>query len=558
MEENENEENVPKNDEAPPVLMESNKINNFRDNNANLNNNMNNINLNSSNFNLLPYNINNNSKINENKQFQINNDKNIKSQIPLVNMNNPFPNNYQPYLIKNPIYPSYNMMYFNYFNQLQKNKINSNNNININQMPNKINQNSNDANPNLNDLKIDIEPEVLNLLSKENLIDIILYIRYFCQLKVDSKFYRINHKLFRLKKDKINGKGFLFYVKKRQLIEKLNLKDSNFFNNYENKINDNNSDSSDDSNENENGNIIKDQDFNNINLFGNPQYQSNYLKRYFYCEVHEKVYFDTDKKLHYAKHFKCPKCNLEFMSKKKLRTHNRIEHLEKEQNKSNSININNNSEKIEPLKNNNFNDIKNEEKIKCSDCNLFFNSVELMSSHYYEIHEKHKISKNIKKEKEKIAEEKKRLEELKRQEEEKKRKEELKRQEEEKKRLEELKRQEEEKKRLEELKRQEEEKKRLEELKRQEEEKKKLEEMKKKDEIKKVQILKSKEKNSKNNQYYYTCYLDKKEFYNEKSYVKHFIQFHKDDFPFYCDICRRGFWSYNSIEDHSRAKGHYK
>ena len=519
MEENENEENVPKNDEAPPVLMESNKINNFRDNNANLNNNMNNININATNFNLLPHNINNNSKINENKQFQINNDKNIKSQIPLVNLNNPIPNNFQPYLIKNPIYPSYNMMYFNYFNQLQKNKINNSNNINMNQMPNKINQNSNDANSDLNDLKIDIEPEVLNLLSKDNLIDIILYIRDFCQLKIETKFYHIYHKLFRLKKNRINGNGFLFFIKRRQLIELLNQKNPNYVNNNDNRINDNNSDSSDDSNENENGNIIKDQDFNNINLFGNPKCQSNYLKRYFYCEIHEKVYFDTDKKLHYAKHFKCPKCNLEFISKKKLRTHNRIEHLEKEQNKSNSININNNSEKIEPLKNNNFNDIKNEEKIKCSDCNLYFNSVELMSSHYYEIHEKHKISENIKKEKEKIEEEKKRLEELKRQEEEKKR---------------------------------------LEELKRQEEEKKKLEEIKKKDEIKKVQILKAKEKSSKNNQYYYTCYLDKKEFYNEKSYVKHFIQFHKDDFPFYCDICRRGFWSYNSIEDHSRAKGHYK
>ena len=53
MEEKENEENFPKNDEAPPVLMESNKINNFRYNNINLNNNVNNINLNASNFNLL-------------------------------------------------------------------------------------------------------------------------------------------------------------------------------------------------------------------------------------------------------------------------------------------------------------------------------------------------------------------------------------------------------------------------------------------------------------------------------------------------------------------------
>ena len=76
--------------------------------------------------------------------------------------------------------------------------------------------------------------------------------------------------------------------------------------------------------------------------------------------------------------------------------------------------------------------------------------------------------------------------------------------------------------------------------------------------MEKIQLLEQKEQKIKNNQYYYKCYLDKKEFKKEKSYVNHFIQFHKGDFPFYCDICNRGFWSYMSIEDHSRAKGHYK
>ena len=210
---------------------------------------------------------------------------------------------------------------------------------------------------------------------------------------------------------------------------------------------------------------------------------------------------------------------MEFQSKKKFIIHDRIEHLEKEQNKSNINNINNNSEKIEPLKNNDFNDIKNEDKIKCSDCNLFFNSVELMSSHYYEIHEKHKISNNINKEKEKIEEEKKRIEELKKQEEEKKK---------------------------------------LEEIKKRKEEKQKEEEIKKNDEIKGVEILKANKQSNQNNQYYYECYHDKMQFYNEKSYVKHFNQFHKGDFPFYCYICRRGFKSYYAIEEHNRAKGHYK
>ena len=35
---------------------------------------------------------------------------------------------------------------------------------------------------------------------------------------------------------------------------------------------------------------IKNNQAQKSNLFGNPKCQSNYLKRYFYCEIHEKVY----------------------------------------------------------------------------------------------------------------------------------------------------------------------------------------------------------------------------------------------------------------------------
>ena len=85
---------------------------------------------------------------------------------------------------------------------------------------------------------------------------------------------------------------------------------------------------------------------------------------------------------------------------------------------------------------------------------------------------------------------------------------------------------------------------------------------KKQKEIEKNQSLKVQGKNNRieiqNQLYYYQCYLDNQKFYNEKEYVEHFLKSHKNDFPFYCDICNRGFWSYLSIESHSRAKGHHK
>ena len=392
-EEKKEEEIIPINDEAPPVPMESNQIHNImNNNNSNLNNNMNNINLKERDF------INNYPKINENKQFPINNNINMRPQIPFINMNNSIQNSYQPYIIKNPIYPAYNMMNFNYFNQQLKNNINNSNNINMPYLHNNILQNSNNIidnsnknDSNLNELKIDIDNNALNKLNKENLIDIILYIRDFCQIQIETKYFHIGHELFRLKKDRIRGKGFLFFIKRKKLIELLNQNNENI-NNNTNKINDNNSDSSDDSYEDDN--LIKETNFNNnINSFGNQQNKNSDINKYFYCEIHEKVYFNTDKKWHYAKHLKCPKCNLEFISKKKLRTHNRIEHIEKEQKKSdnNEIKI---SENIEPLKNN-FNENKNEDKIKCSDCDLLFNTVELMSIHYYEIHEKNKTVHSV-------------------------------------------------------------------------------------------------------------------------------------------------------------------
>ena len=62
---------------------------------------------------------------------------------------------------------------------------------------------------------------------------------------------------------------------------------------------------------------------------------------------------------------------------------------------------------------------------------------------------------------------------------------------------------------------------------------------------------------SENKEYsYYVCYSDGKKFQNEINYIKHFEKYHPNDFPFYCELCQKGFYSSNAIENHIRSKGH--
>ena len=92
-----------------------------------------------------------------------------------------------------------------------------------------------------------------------------------------------------------------------------------------------------------------------------------------------------------------------------------------------------------------------------------------------------------------------------------------------------------------------------------EESKKKQEEIiKKEEELKRQKESKIPEnkKNSKENEDYYVCYIDGKEFKREKDYVNHFLLNHKNDYPFYCEICRKGFFSFQAIDNHNFSKNH--
>jgi hypothetical protein len=410
------------------------------------------------------------------------------------NMNNYLTNNYQPFLLKNQMYPAYNMnnlMYINYFKQQQQN--NNINNLDIPFIPNNnknsinINEKLIKENSNLHDLKIDIEPNALNLLNKENLIDIILFIQDFCKIKIEPKFTHIRHNIFRIRNERNNDNGHIFFITKNNMNALLNQKNIK----YDNHINENfhnNSDNSSDDDNDEKNNIINEKTSNCIKPFENIANKNNNNLRYFYCEIHEKVYFYTNKKLHYMKHLKCNKCGLEFISKRKLRDHNREQHQEFLHNNdyNNKINI---PEKNQ-LSKQNLSHNMNEDEIKCSECDLKFNTIELMSDHYYKIHE------NNKKEKE--------------------------------------------------------EKKVLEQIKSQEEEKK--EEKKRQKEKETIPLLKAQKERLE--PFDYECYLDKQKFGNKKEYLDHFYKFHKGHFPFCCKYCNKKFRTYFSLKDHSRAKGH--
>ena len=64
-------------------------------------------------------------------------------------------------------------------------------------------------------------------------------------------------------------------------------------------------------------------------------------------------------------------------------------------NKAHLKNYENKKSKSKIEKNENINNNLDNDKIKCTECELIFNSIESMSSHFYEIHEKQKNNINI-------------------------------------------------------------------------------------------------------------------------------------------------------------------
>ena len=451
--ENENDDYIPINNDAPPVplLSQINNINNININN-NLNNNINNINIDESNFNLFPKNSIN--KEQKKQPEQLNNNKNMRSQIPFIYVN--------PILLTNPIYPPYNMMNLNYINAMKNRNINNNAYMPFNNNKTSINEKKMNNNSNFPDLILDIKPDLLKMLDRKDLIDIILLMQDNCKIKIDPKKTHLLHQVFKIEKRPGNRNEYLFSLKKnieKILLKKLNeqldenindendlynvnninninnidnIYNNNIFNNniynnnisnsnmYNNNIYNNidnfkkinptikNLNSIRDNNIyknndyiNENINLINEQNYSNsnnniININNNKHtnYHENTNKNFF-CEMHQKLYPFIDYEEHIKTHEQSQKSKDEFNNKEHFKFNKNI-HL----NDFKGNNINNNRTEKNEITRQNFNqdlddDNYNEDMIKCSECGLVFNSVESMSVHYYEMHEKISSENNI-------------------------------------------------------------------------------------------------------------------------------------------------------------------
>ena len=399
-----NEDDISINADAPPVPMMQNQINNTI-------NNINNINLNKTNININP-NLPNNNQINLNRNSnQINFGLNRQMQSPYLNMNRPYYlNNYQQIMMN--MNNMNKMKYFNYLNQMKNNNFKNNpymfnnkNQINFNNN-NDINYNKNNNN-NLYDLNIDIDSEILKKLGRNYLIDIILYMRDICKIKIPSELAGLKHEIFNVKPVRKHGKDYKFYIKakfKRRIKllneNKIMEKIDDLFENKEIKNINDKDNSEDENDENEGNNIINDNNSNenkiNENKINNEK--NNNISNVYFCDVHNKIFISKeDHEAHILTHKKCQICGMEFKYKNELKRHRKT-HL------INSNNINNNINNIPQEKNNIIND--NEDRIKCTECNLVFDSIELMSAHFYDIHEKNKNTQI------KINEEPKKLDEI--------------------------------------------------------------------------------------------------------------------------------------------------
>ena len=350
-------------------------------------------------------------------------------------------------------------------------------------------QNLKKLNYELSKLKIDISPEVLKSMEKNNLLDIIIFIQNYCSISLISNNFIFNNSNFEINQSSTNPKNFTLILSK-------------------NKIN--------------NDKIISEK------------------IRDFYCSNHNRHFKSNEALQNHirATHkFICDKCGVYFINKIKLLKHKNKFH-QIQNNNNDFINIKNYPNNNNIIINDN-NELKNKEgEKKINKLALLFESMEKESQEKKLKNSKKRQPKkknSIQKEDElKLQEKFKQLEERKRKEEE-------------------LKRQEEERKRKEEERKRQEELRKFEELKRLEKERKKKEELRKKEEIKN---LKNQNKPKSNQDIFYECYLDNKRFNSEKEYINHFSKYHNKDYPFYCDICKKGFFSFQAIENHNFSKNH--
>ena len=165
-------------------------------------------------------------------------------------------------------------------------------------------------------IKIGIAERYLKELKKEDLLDLIRFIKANCNMILNNDTYELyKHEIFFLHKTKVPNL-YTFKVKPEE-IEKLNQK-MNYFQEDIKEENINNEDNKEESSIN-----IK---FQNNNI--NSEYQSNHINiQRYYCSNHNKFFNTNESYLNHCKSnhkFKCKYCGLMFGTFKKLNNHEPI------------------------------------------------------------------------------------------------------------------------------------------------------------------------------------------------------------------------------------------
>jgi len=208
---------------------------------------------------------------------------------------------------------------------------------------------------NINKTKLAIKYKELKELKSEYLIELIQFISCVCNLTVENKYIDCLYSIFKI----VKYKGQNIY----QIV--INKKEANRHD-YKKKINDMNNEIIDDEEENED-NILNEND--DIFQFGT-----------FFCEKHNRLFNNLEQYYNHCSNYDekliCEKCLKGYRSINKFKNH--------------KCNIIKNKDKEEIDKNEDSDSYSDSNKVECSECDLVFDSIESMSLHYFEIHEKKK------------------------------------------------------------------------------------------------------------------------------------------------------------------------
>ena len=222
---------------------------------------------------------------------------------------------------------------------------------------------NNNINENLK-IKIGITFNELESLTKENLIQLIQFINSFCKLYLKNiKYNNCCCSIFEIKEN-LNRNGYNIVISK------------NKNNELQSNINENN--------------IILENNEKFCNTINNEKGDNFYeAKKPISCPNHNNIKFNTLSSylIHYKeehKRFTCQDCGKVFEDFQNFKSHNYKEHNIEDEN----INIDIKDNDAPPLLKDSIESYNLENNIKCTKCELTFDSIDKKLIHYYEAHEK--------------------------------------------------------------------------------------------------------------------------------------------------------------------------